>query len=57
MDFSKLFNGISKDMGSNLTVKIGHPPVLKSKDCFCMWSDLLGFAKIFVGANWNLDKH
>lgn len=57
MDFSKLFNGISKDMGSNLTVKIGHPPVLKSKDCFCMWSDLLGFANIFIGANWNLDKH
>ena len=34
MDFSKLFKGFSKDMGSNLTVKIGHPPVLKSKDCF-----------------------
>lgn len=56
MDFSKLFKGANKEFGSNLTVKIGHPPRLKATPCFCMWSDLLGFSNIFVKTNWELSK-
>lgn len=56
MDFSKLFKGAKKEFGSNLTMKIGHPPKMKSSSCFCLWSDLLGFSKIFVEANWELNK-
>lgn len=48
MDFSKLFKNITKEMGSGLTSKIGNPPKLNVKPCFCMWSDLLGFSNIFI---------
>lgn len=56
MDFEKLFKNISKDFGSNLTYKIGNPPTLKTKLCFCMWSDLLGFGHIFQDNNWILNE-
>lgn len=56
MDFSKLFKNIAKDFGSNLTYKIGNPPTLKTKPCFCMWSDLLGFGQIFQDSNWILNE-
>ena len=56
MDFSKLFKRAKKEFGSNLTMKIGHPPKMKSSSCFCFWSDLLGFSKIFVETNWELNK-
>lgn len=49
MDFSKLFKNITKEMGSGLTSKIGNPPKLNVKPCFCMWSDLLGFSNILCG--------
>lgn len=55
MDFSKLFRNASKDMGSNLTLKIGNPPKLDIKPCFCMWSDLLGFSNMFTDNNWELN--
>lgn len=56
MDFGKVFKGVTPDMGSNLTIKIGHPPKLNVRKCFCMWSDLLGFGSLFEQTNWNLDK-
>lgn len=56
MDFSKLFKRANKEVGSNLTIKIGHPPKMKSASCFCMWADLLGFSNIFMEKNWELDK-
>lgn len=56
MDFGKLFKNISKDFGSNLTYKIGNPPTLKTKQCFCMWSDLLGFGRVFQDNNWILNE-
>lgn len=52
MDFSKLFKNITKEMGSGLTSKIGNPPKLNVKPCFCMWSDLLGFSNIFIDNIW-----
>ena len=55
MDFSKLFKNITKDFGSNLTMKIGNTPELKTRDCFCLWSDLLGFGNVFAQNNWDLD--
>ena len=55
MDFGKLFKNIPKDFGSNLTMKIGNPPELQTRDCFCLWSDLLGFGNVFEQNNWNLD--
>lgn len=55
MDFGKLFKNVTPDMGSNLTLKIGNPPKLKVRNCFCMWSDLLGFGSLFEQNNWNLD--
>lgn len=56
MDFSQLFKGVNKKFASNLTMKIAHPPKMKSSPCFCLWSDLLGFSNIFVETNWKLDK-
>lgn len=56
MDFGKLFKNITKDFGSNLTYKIGNPPNLKTRRCFCMWSDLLGFGNIFEENNWVLNE-
>ncbi len=47
MDFPKMFKGLDKDFGSNLTHKIGNPPSIKTNEYFCMWSDLLGFGDIF----------
>lgn len=40
MDFSKLLKDTAPEMGSNLTIKIGNPPSLTVRKCFCMWSDL-----------------
>lgn len=56
MDFSKLFKGAKSSWASNLTAKIGNPPKLQIHPCFCMWSDLLGFGKQFVEADWKIDK-
>ena len=55
MDFRKLFRNVPKDFGSNLTIKIGTPPKLQTRNCFCMWSDLLGFGNLFVQNNWELN--
>lgn len=55
MDFSKLLKDTAPEMGSNLTIKIGNPPSLTVRKCFCMWSDLLGFGSLFEETNWNLD--
>lgn len=55
MDFGKLFKNVTPEMGSNLTLKIGNPPQLKVRNCFCMWSDLLGFGSLFEQNNWTLD--
>jgi len=54
MDLPKLFNGLDKDLGSNLTHKIGNPPKIKTNDYFCVWSDLLGFGNVFFDNNWTL---
>lgn len=46
--------------GNNIDKKISNPPVLRSRDCFCLWSDLLGFSNMFTETNWELtdrDKH
>ena len=56
MDLGKNFKSITKDFGSNLTYKIGNPPNLKTKKCFCMWSDLLGFGHILEENNWILSE-
>ena len=55
MDFGKLLKNTAPEMGSNLTIKIGNPPSLTVRKCFCMWSDLLGFGSLFEEKNWNLD--
>lgn len=55
MDFGELFRNLPKDFGSNLTIKIGTPPKLQTRNCFCMWSDLLGFSNFFVQNNWELN--
>lgn len=51
-----MFRGFPKSAGSNITQKIGNPPKLKSKQVFCMWSDLLGFSHHFTECNWNLSQ-
>lgn len=56
MDFSKLFKKVNKEFVSNLAIKIGNPPKMKTTPCFCMWSDLLGFSNIFVDSNWKLNE-
>ena len=55
MDFSSLFHSLPDSFGSNLSLKIGNPPKLKSHRCFCMWSDLLGFGGMFQLNNWRLN--
>ena len=52
MDFDELFRNIPSHFGSNLTKKIGNPPTLQTKECFCLWSDLLGFGNIFEQNNF-----
>ena len=54
IDFSEILKGIPAKYGSNLSVKIGNPPKLKTRHSFCMWSDLLGFGNIYSDNNWNL---
>lgn len=54
MNLPKMFKGLSKDFGSNLTHKIGNPPKLKTNDYFCVWSDLLGFGNDFFDNDWIL---
>lgn len=56
MDFGKLFKGVTPNMGSNLKIKIGNPPKLNVRKCFCMWSDLLGFSCMFEQTTWILNK-
>lgn len=51
MDFSKLLKDTAPEMGSNLTIKIGNPPSLTVRKCFCMWSDLLGFGSLYTLSN------
>lgn len=55
MDFRKVFKGVPDELGTNLTAKIGNPPELTVSDCICMWSDLLGFGKVFTQNNWKLN--
>ena len=38
---------------NNLTKKISNPPNMKSSAYFCLWSDLLGFGKMWTDCNWN----
>lgn len=56
MNFVGIFKNVSNGFESDLTLKIGNPPNLKSKQCFCMWSDLLGFGNIFQKNNWVLNE-
>lgn len=37
---------------NNLTKKIANPPNLKRYNYFCMWSDLLGFGKMWTDCDW-----
>ncbi len=55
IDFSQMLKGVPAKYGSNLSVKIGNPPKLKTRESFCMWSDLLGFGNIYSNNNWNLN--
>lgn len=55
IDFSKMLKGVPANHGSNLSVKIGNPPKLKTRKSFCMWSDLLGFGNIYSDNNWDLN--
>ena len=55
MDFSNIYHDSSSDYDTNLEKKIENPPRLKSHNCFCMWSDLLGFGELFQISNWNLN--
>lgn len=41
---------------TNLDLKISTPPNMQTRDCFCLWSDLLGFSKIFYECNWILTE-
>ena len=41
---------------SNLYKKLENPPELRVIDCFCLWSDLLGFGNKFIEKNWNLNR-
>ena len=50
-----MLKGVPAKYGSNLSVKIGNPPKLKTRESFCMWSDLLGFGNIYSNNNWNLN--
>ena len=55
INFSKILEGVSAEHGSNLSVKIGNPPKLKTRSSFCMWSDLLGFGNMYSDNNWELN--
>lgn len=55
IDFSKMLKGVPASYGSNLSVKIGNPPKLKTRKSLCMWSDLLGFGNIYSENNWELN--
>jgi len=37
---------------NNLTKKIANPPNLRRYNCFCLWSDLLGFGRMWTACNW-----
>ncbi len=43
------------DFGTNIARKILHAPSLGVANCFCTWSDLLGFGKSFISENWQLN--
>lgn len=49
-------NAVGKVNYTNLSVKLASPPKLKVRNCFCLWSDLLGFGNQFYNNNWNLDE-
>ena len=57
MDFSRTLKDFSIEYGINLSLKIGNPPKLQSHECFCMWSDLLGFGNMLQLNNWHLNTH
>lgn len=52
MEFNKLFQEIDKESSSNLTYKIGNPPIIKANNYFCLWSDLLGFGDMWYDCDW-----
>lgn len=56
IDFSKMYRDTPDNWGTNLNKKIGNPPKLKTRHSFCMWSDLLGFGKIYAENNWALNS-
>ena len=49
-------NKYNNEYVSGLDMKISNPPKLKTYDCFCMWSDLLGFGSMFEQTNWVLSN-
>lgn len=55
MDYSKFLKDTTQEFGNNLSMKIGNPPNLTVHNCFCMWSDLLGFGDLFVENNWDMN--
>ena len=40
---------------TNLNKKIENPPKLKTRNAFCMWSDLLGFGNLYSDNYWKLN--
>lgn len=55
INFSQILKGVPADYVSNLSVKIGNPPKIKTRNSFCMWSDLLGFGNVYSDNNWDLN--
>lgn len=55
ISFSQILKGVPADHVSNLSVKIGNPPKIKTRNSFCMWSDLLGFGNVYSDNNWDLN--
>ena len=41
--------------GTNLNKKIENPPILETRNAFCMWSDLLGFGDLYSDNDWKLN--
>lgn len=54
LDFSRILKDVPAEWTNNLSRKIGNPPQLRTRDSFCMWSDLLGFGNVYSENNWHL---
>lgn len=55
LDFSRILKDVPAEWTTNLSRKIGNPPQLKTRNAFCMWSDLLGFGNVYAENNWQLN--